>query len=64
MPSPKPNKQPLLTLRATVVMLCALLIGAAAGALTYLGTQELAGAVLAGVSAFAGAVVWLDKIVA
>jgi hypothetical protein len=64
MPSPKSNKQPLLTLRTAVVLLCALIVGAAAGGLTYLGTKELTSAVLAGGTAFAGAVIWLDKIIA
>ena len=35
----------------------------AAGGLTYLSTRDLAGALLACATAFAGAVVWLDKIV-
>ena len=64
MPSPKPNKPPLPSLRSTVVMLCALLVAGAAGGHTYLSTRDLAGALLAGGTAFAGAIVWLDKIVA
>jgi hypothetical protein len=46
------------------VLFCALIVGTATGALTYLGTKELANAVLAGGAAFAGAVIWLDKIIA
>lgn len=64
MPSPTPDKQPLLSLRTAVVLLTALVVGATAGGLTYLGTKQLAGAVLAGGTAFGGAVIWLDKIIA
>ena len=55
MPSPTPDKQPLLSLRTAVVLLTALVVGATAGGLTYLGTKQLAGAVLAGGTAFGGA---------
>lgn len=63
MPTPKPNK-PILTLRATVLLLCALLIAAAAGALTYLSARQVPTAVIVGGSAFAAALMWLNKIVA
>lgn len=64
MPRANPSKKGLLTLRAAVVLFCALIIGAATGALTYLGTKEPSNAVLAGGAAFAGAVIWLDTIIA
>lgn len=60
----KPTKQPLLPLRTAVVLLCALIVSAVVGGLTYLGSRQLAGAILAGGTAFAGAVIWLDKIIA
>ena len=60
----KPTKKGLLTLRAALVLFCALFIGALAGGLTYFGTREPAKAVLAGGGAFAGAVIWFDKIIA
>lgn len=62
MPNPKSSK--LLPLRTAVVLLCALLVGLTVGALTYLGAKEPAGAAIAGGGAFAGAVIWLDKIIA
>ena len=64
MPLANPTKKGLLTLRAAVVLFCALIIGATTGYLTYLGTKEPTNAALAGGAAFAGAVIWLDKIIA
>lgn len=65
MSKPRPDKQPLLPLRSAVVLLFAMLIAAAAGGLTYLSsTHNVAAAVIAGGTAFAGAVIWLDKIIA
>ena len=64
MPRANPTKKGLLTVRAAVVLFCALIIGATTGALTYLGTNEPTKAILAGGAAFAGAVIWLDKIIA
>jgi hypothetical protein len=61
MPSSKNPK--LLPLRAAVILLAAVLVGAGAGALTYLGTRTLATSILAGGSAFAAAVIWLDTII-
>ncbi|EUA17384.1 hypothetical protein I552_0585 [Mycobacterium xenopi 3993] len=37
--------------------------GAGAAALTYLGTRSPAEAGMSGIAVFAGAVVWLDKVV-
>ncbi|MBB3753622.1 hypothetical protein FHT44_006144 [Mycolicibacterium sp. BK634] len=65
MSSPKSNKsQALLTLRSAVVLLCALIIGIVAGVLTYLSTRGVAGALLAAGTAFGGAVLWFNKIIA
>jgi len=64
MPLANPTKKGLLTLRAAVVLFSALIVGAATCALTYFGTKEPSKALLAGVAAFAGAVIWLDKIIA
>lgn len=59
-----PSTDPLMTLRTAVVLMGGLLIGVAAGALTYCGTKTLATAVLAGGSAFGVGVVWLHTIIA
>ncbi|TXI56683.1 MULTISPECIES: hypothetical protein [Mycobacteriaceae] len=59
-----PSTDPLMTLRTAVVLIGGLLIGVAAGALTYCGTKKLATAVLAGGSAFGVGVVWLHTIIA
>lgn len=64
MPGSKPTKQPLLTLRTAVVLFCALIVGATVGGLTYLGSREIVGGILAGGTAFAGAVIWLDNVIA
>ncbi len=61
MPSSKNPK--LLPLRAAVILLAAVLIGASAGALTYLSTKTLSTSILTGGSAFAAAVIWLDSII-
>lgn len=58
------DKKALLTLRAALVLFCALIVGSLTGGLTYLGTKESGKAVLAGGAAFAGAVIWFDKIIA
>ncbi|OBI78436.1 hypothetical protein A5664_17990 [Mycolicibacterium fortuitum] len=62
MPSPKPSK--LLPLRSAVILLFALLIGAIVAGVTFLGAHDLKSAALAAGGAFAGAVLWLDKIIA
>lgn len=62
MPSPKDS--PLLSLRATVVLFCALIVGASAGGLTYLGSNNVSQAVLAGGAAFGAGVLWLHSIIA
>ena len=65
MTKPHPDKQPLLPLRSAVVLLFAMLIGAAAGGLTYFSSSHnVAAAVIAAGTAFAGAVIWLDAVIA
>lgn len=64
MSAPPSKKQPLLTLRAAVVALGALIVGTIAGGLTYFGTRDAAGALLATGGTFAASVLWLDRIVA
>lgn len=60
-----PDKQPLLSLRSAVVLLFAVLIGGVAGGLTYFsGSRNVATAVIAGITAFAAAVIWLDTVIA
>jgi hypothetical protein len=60
-----PDKQPLLALRSAVVLLFAMLIALAAGGLTYLcSSHNIAAAVIAAGTAFAGAVIWLDAVIA
>lgn len=54
----------LLSLRAAVILLFAVLIGMSSGALTYVGGQTLALAVLAGLGAAGAAAVGLDKLIA
>jgi hypothetical protein len=62
--SPKPGKkQPILSLRAAVLVLSAVIVGAAASALTYLSSRSLASAVFTGAGAFAAALLWFDHIV-
>ncbi|MCX8559240.1 hypothetical protein OS121_29780 [Mycolicibacterium mucogenicum] len=53
----------LLPLRAAVVLLFAVIIGAIAGGLTYLTAKQAPAAVLFGLGAFGGAVFWLDKLI-
>lgn len=63
--APKPGKkQPILSLRSAVLVLGAVIVGAAAGALTFTSSRSLASAVFAGAAAFAAALLWLDHIVA
>jgi multisubunit Na+/H+ antiporter MnhC subunit len=64
MPPSKHSKQPILTLRSTVLVLAAVVVGGAVAALTYVNTKELTGTILAGGAAFGAALLWFDKIVA
>ncbi|KAA1429573.1 hypothetical protein [Mycolicibacter arupensis] len=59
-----PSTDPLMTLRTAVVLMGGILIGVAAGALTYCGTKNLATAVLASGSAVGVGVLWLHTIIA
>ena len=62
-PSDAGGRRPLLTLRAAVILLSALIAGAVAGVLAYLATHNPAAAVLAGGSAFVGAIKLLDTLI-
>ncbi|WP_142281513.1 hypothetical protein [Mycobacterium kyorinense] len=53
----------ILTLRAAFLLMSALVCGACAAALIYLGSRDAGRAVISGVAVFAGAVVWFDKVV-
>jgi hypothetical protein len=59
-----PKTTALLSLRTTVILLGALLIGAAAGGLTYLTCRHLAQAILAAGAGFGASALWLHKLVA
>lgn len=50
-----PKDDPLISVRAALVVLLALLVGAAAGALTFLSGHDVAVAILAGGAAVGGA---------
>jgi hypothetical protein len=54
----------LLTLRAAVILSGGLVVGAATGILTYLVVHHLAEAVLASIPAVAGAIKFLDALIA
>jgi hypothetical protein len=58
------SKKPLLSVRAALIMVCALVVGATAAVLTYFGTKQPTNALLTGGASFAGAVIWFDKIIA
>lgn len=54
----------ILTLRSAFILVCAVLTGTTAGALTYSGTRDIAMAALAATTAFGSSLLWFDKIVA
>jgi hypothetical protein len=58
------RRRPLLTLRAAVILLGGLAAGVAAGTLTCFGVHDPPAAVLAGISACAGGIKFLDYIIA
>jgi hypothetical protein len=58
------SRRALLTLRAAVILSCGLVAGVVTGVLTYFVVHNLAEAVLAGIAAFAGAITFLDALVA
>ncbi|MCX4902461.1 MULTISPECIES: hypothetical protein [unclassified Streptomyces] len=59
-----PNPQPLLGLRATLVLLLGALVGLGAGVLTVLSGGAAASAVLAGGAAFGAGVLFFHAIIA
>lgn len=61
--TPPPPDEPLLTQRAALLFLLAMLVGLLAGVLAHLDGHTLAGAALIGGSAFAGALVGLNKLI-
>jgi hypothetical protein len=60
----KPSADPLLTVRAAVVLLLALLAGAAAAVLTYLEYHSVPGAGLAGGAAGGSAILLFNSVIA
>lgn len=64
MSSPKKNTA-LLSLRTTVVLMCALLIGVIVGALTYLGAHptNVAQAVIVGLAALGASALGLNQLI-
>jgi hypothetical protein len=61
--SAQQDQDPLLSLRAIVLLTAGLLIGIAAGVLTYLAGSHVAAGVLAGLAAFGTAIPVLHKLV-
>jgi hypothetical protein len=57
-------RRALLTLREAVILLIGLVAGVATGILTYFGIHNLPEAILAGVPACAGALKFLDTLIA
>jgi hypothetical protein len=60
---PNPPADPLLTVRAAVVLLLSLLAGVSAAVLTYLAYHSVPGAVLAGGSAAGGAILLFNTVI-
>ena len=60
---PKPSPDPLLTVRAAVVLLLALITGVAAGVLGYLAHRSFPGALLIGGSAAGGAIMLFNTMI-
>jgi hypothetical protein len=59
-----PTPPPLLSVRAAVVLLLALMCGTTVGTLTFLAGGNIAAAILTGLTATGGAVVFLHKVIA
>ena len=59
-----PGQQPLLTERAALIIMAALIIGLAAGVLANLAGAKSADAILTGGTGFAGAIVLLNALIA
>ncbi|MFF5024210.1 hypothetical protein ACFY2J_08160 [Streptomyces collinus] len=64
-PPPQTQQEPgpLLTLRTTVILLTAAIIGLVVGGLTFLSARSTAGAVLAGLTSFGVSVPVLHKLI-
>lgn len=60
---PEPSNGPLLTVRAALVLLLALLTGAVAATLTYLEYHSVPGAVLADGGATSGAILLFNTVI-
>ena len=58
-----PSRPPLLSLRSFVILVVALLIGAVAGALTWLSAHSIPGAILVGGGSFGGALKVIHELV-
>ncbi|TKA06372.1 hypothetical protein [Actinacidiphila oryziradicis] len=58
-----PNRPPLLPQRSALILLCGVLIAATAGVLTWLPGAAAAPAFLTAGGSFAGAVIFLNKII-
>lgn len=59
----KKNDEKMVSLRAAVLLLIAVVIGGLAGALSYLSEPNLPTAILYAGGAFVGTVIFLDKVV-
>lgn len=55
--------EPLLSLRAAVILLCSLLIAIAVGGLTYLTAHNIAAALIACGTGFGTSALWLNTII-
>ncbi|CAN3978851.1 hypothetical protein [Kitasatospora purpeofusca] len=62
-PPAQPDREPFLTVHAAVVLLGAAFIGLIVGGLTFLGGGPVAGAVLAGLTAFGASVPGLRSLI-
>jgi hypothetical protein len=60
---PKSSPDPLLTARARVILLLAVMVGAGAGGLSYLTHRSFPGAVLIGDSATGGAILLFNSVI-
>jgi hypothetical protein len=58
-----PTPPPLLSVRAAVILLLALVCGTAVGTLTFFAGKNVAAAILAGLTATGGAIMFLHKVI-
>ncbi|MFD9807609.1 hypothetical protein ACFWZZ_10875 [[Kitasatospora] papulosa] len=61
--SPPPDREPLLTIHAAVVLVMAAIVGATMGVLTFFSAGNAAAALLAGFTGFGASALGLDKVV-